>query len=231
MLIDFRAQILPGMDALCPSHLTAIRRLLQAQQAGMDVLVAAPTLDLNQIPAALFLKRREAAAEHLELLLQAGMPRVVIGAEVLWCPELEREMLSSLCTGNGWLLLRLPEGRLSEETTASLQRLQKQVRGVIITDMEQLEEENVQRLFAMGCKGELSFSVLSHHRSRERWLQHLQQGEIVALGSVPGDDRHAYHKLPKLSRKLDGALEAVMERSAEILEISSIVGNDLCSAK
>ena len=98
MLIDFRAQILPGMDGLCPSHLTAIRRLLLAQQAGIDVLVAAPMLDLDQMPAALFLKRRDAAAEHLELLLQEGMPRVVIGAEVLWHPALEREALSALCT-------------------------------------------------------------------------------------------------------------------------------------
>lgn len=219
MLIDFRAQILPGMDDLCPTHLTAIRRLLQAQREGVDVLVAAPLLDLNQMPAALFLKRREAAAEHLELLLQEGMPRVVMGAEVLWHPELEREPLPTLCTGDGWLLLRLPEGRLTEETAASLLQLQKQVRGIIISGMERLEEEDVHRLFAMGCKGELSFSALTHHRDRERWLQYLEQGEIVALGSEPGDDRHAYRKLEKLSRKLGGALEAVMNRTAEILQI------------
>ena len=221
MLIDSRAQILPGMDGLCPTHLTAIRRLLQARQAGVDVLVAAPALDLDQMPAALFLKRREAAAEHLELLLQAGMPRVVIGAEVLWHPSLEWEALPALCTGDGRLLLRLPDGRLTEETAASLERLQKQVRGVIIAGMERVNEEDVQRLFAMGCKGQLTFSALSHHHDRERWLQSLQRGEIVALGSEPGDDRHAYHRLPKLSRKLDGALEAVMERTAELLETAS----------
>ena len=218
MLIDFRAQILPGMDGLCPSHLTAIRRLLLAQEAGVEVLVAAPTLDLDQMPAALFLKRRDAAAEHLELLLQEGMPRVVIGAEVLWCPTLEREALSALCTGDGWLLLRLPEGRLTEETAASLERLQKQAR-ILIVGMERLEAEDARRLCAMGCKGELSFSALSHHHDRERWLPYLQRGEIVALGSEPGDDRHAYRKLPKISRRLDGALEAVMERSAEILQV------------
>lgn len=221
MLIDFRAQILPGMDDLCPSHLTAIRRLLQAQEAGMDVLVAAPALDLNQMPAALFLKRREAAAEHMELLLQEGMPRVVIGAEVLWHPALERETLPALCTGDGRLLLRLSDGPLTEETAASLSRIQKQVRGVIIAGMERLKEEDAQRLFAMGCRGELSFSALSHHHDRDRWLPYLQRGEIVALGSEPGDDRHAYHKLAKISRKLDGALEAVMDRTAELLEIAS----------
>lgn len=218
MLIDFRAQILPGMDGLCPSHLTAIRRLLLAQQAGIDVLVAAPMLDLDQMPAALFLKRRDAAAEHLELLLQEGMPRVVIGAEVLWHPALEREALSALCIGDGWLLLRLPEGRLTEVTAASLERLLHQVRGLIIAGMERLEEEDAQRLFAIGCRGELSFSALSHHHDRERWRPYLERGEIVALGSEPGDDRHAYHKLRKLSRKLDGALEAVMDRTEELLQ-------------
>ncbi len=221
MLIDFRAQILPGMDNLCPSHLTAIRRLLLAQQAGVDVLVAAPLLDLDQMPAALFLKRRDAAAEHLELLLQEGMPRVAVGAEVLWHPALEREELSALCTGDGWLLLRLPDGRLAEEAAASLERLQKQVRGVIIAGMERLSEEDAQRLFAIGCRGELSFSALSHHHDRDRWLPYLEHGEIVALGSEPGDDRHAYRKLSKISRKLDGALEAVMERAAEILKTAS----------
>ena len=43
----------------------------------------------------------------------------------------------------------------------------------------------------------------------------------AALGSEPGDDRHAYRKLAKISRKLDGALEAAMERAAEILKTAS----------
>ena len=55
MLIDFRAQILPGVDDACPTHLVSIRRLLQAQRAGVDVLVAMPLLDLNQMPTDLFL--------------------------------------------------------------------------------------------------------------------------------------------------------------------------------
>ena len=102
-------------------------------------------------------------------------------------------------------------------TAASLERLQQQGHGLIIADMERLNEEDAQRLFAIGCRGEVSFSALSHHHDRERWRPYLERGEIVALGSEPGDDRHAYHKLSRLSRKLDGALETVMDRSAELL--------------
>ena len=220
MLIDFRAQILPGVDDACPTHLVSIRRLLQAQRAGVDVLVAMPLLDLIQMPTDLFLKRCDVAAEHLELILQPGMPRVVLGTEVLWQPELERqEDLSALCIGDGWLVLRLPEGKLTDMMIASLRQLMYQVRGILIMGVDQMEYDDAQKLFAVGCKGELSFSALTHRRERALWLPSLKNGDIAALGRDPRDDTHAYHKLHKLPGKLDDTFEAVMHRAAAILQM------------
>ena len=181
--------------------------------------MATPLLDLNQMPTDLFLKRCDVAAEHLELILQPGMPLVVLGAEVLWQPELERQDLSALCIGDGWLLLRLPAGKLTDMMIASLRQLMHQVRGILIMGVEQMEYDDAQRLFAVGCKGELSFSALTHRRERALWLPSLKNGDIAALGRDPRDDTHAYHKLHKLPGKLDDTFEAVMHRAAEVLQM------------
>lgn len=217
MLIDFHAQILPGMDS-CHTHLVSIRRLLSAQKAGIDLLVATPMLDLNRMPAELFLQRREVAAQHLEMILQEGMPGVELGAEVLWNPALEREELRALTTGADWLLLRLPDGGLTDEITASLRALRRQVSGVLITNVERLDYADAQTLFALGCKGEMSFTALSHHKARELWMPSLKNGDIAALGSDYADETHVYHKLRKLPARLEGAFEPIMERAAEILQ-------------
>ena len=85
--------------------------------------------------------------------------------------------------------------------------------------VDQMEYDDAQKLFAVGCKGELSFSALTHRRERALWLPSLKNGDIAALGRDPRDDTHAYHKLHKLPGKLDDTFEAVMHRAAEILQM------------
>lgn len=223
MIVDFHAHILPGMDDGCPTRIIAIRQMLMAQRAGVDVIVAAASFDPEQTMMEAFLEKRAVCARRLEAILQPGMPQVVLGAEVRWCPGLERlESLEALCIGNsGWLLLRLPDGDWDDTLTSSVLELNKRLQGnVILSCVETYALAQTEALFERGVHGQLSFEALEHHKRRERYLPWITAGYITALGSNLHGDAHVYHKLHKIQHKLDGSFEQIMDAAALRLRVA-----------
>lgn len=223
MIVDFHAHILPGLDDGCPTRITAIRQMLMAQRAGVDVIVAASEFDPEQTLVEEFLNMRAVCARRLEAVLQPGMPQVVLGAEVRWCDGLEElEDLEALCIGaSGYLLLRLPDGDWSEALSDSVQALNRRLRGgVLLACVEDYNPAQVKALFERGAHGQLSFKALEHHKQREQYLPWIAAGFVTALGSNLHGETRAYHKLHKIQRKLDGAFEQLMETASQRLHDS-----------
>ena len=224
MIVDFHAHVLPGMDSGCPSRIVAIRQMLMAKHANVDVIVAAPEFDPAKMPVREFLEKREICAQHLETVLQSGMPRVVLGAEVLWHAGLEGlEELERLCVGtSGQLLLRMPEGGIDTVMADSVERLCGRLEnGVLLANAEHLEPEQAAMLYRCGAHGELSFSALEHRGDREKYVPWIQNGFVTALGSNLRGDAHAYRKLRKIQHRLDGLFEPLMILSAGMLGLNT----------
>ena len=47
MIIDFKAHVMPGMDKACKNRIDTIRRLMAAKEAGVDLIVAAPSRNFS----------------------------------------------------------------------------------------------------------------------------------------------------------------------------------------
>ena len=219
MIVDLHAHILPGLDNGCPTRLVAIRQLLHAQRAGIDVIAATSEYDPTTALPKDFLHRRDEAMEHLRLTLQPGMPRVVPGAEVLWCPGLEKlSALESLCIGAGSLLLRVQPGESIHAVAESIAALKTRLPGeVLLSNAETLAPEDAALLFSKGARCVLPLAALEHKAELKAFLPWFEQGHVAALGSAIRGEARAYRKLRKIARRLGEHYDAVMNTAVGIV--------------
>ena len=116
-MTDLHTHILPGIDDGARTVEESIALLRLEQQQGVNTVVLTPHFYRGQERPKHFLKRRqEAEARLLEGLQklpakeQVGLPKILLGAEVAFSPNLfEWEELPELCIGHTKnLLLELP---------------------------------------------------------------------------------------------------------------------------
>lgn len=116
-MTDLHTHILPGMDDGARTAEESLALLRMEQEQGVNTVVLTPHLYRDRENPAHFLHRRERAMGELERALDGlspqereAMPRLLLGAEVTWCPNLaDLDGLDKLCIGNTQnLLLELP---------------------------------------------------------------------------------------------------------------------------
>lgn len=110
--VDFHSHILPGVDdgsKMVEESLELLR--MQAQQ-GVAQVVATPHFYANHDTPERFLRRRAAAWEALReaMAQEAGLPQVVLGAEVYYFPGIsDSEALPQLTIGQkSYMMLEMP---------------------------------------------------------------------------------------------------------------------------
>ena len=116
-MTDLHTHILPGMDDGAPDVETSLAMLREEALQGVDTVVLTPHFYRDQERPEHFLARRERAADRLARAIldlteeeRQTMPRLILGAEVAWVPNLAYwEELPQLCVGKiNYLLLELP---------------------------------------------------------------------------------------------------------------------------
>lgn len=103
-MVDFHTHILPDIDdgSASVEQTLQMLRLLAAQ--GVDTVVATPHFSALQTTPELFLQQRQAAFESVPQ--EAGLPRILLGAEVAYFNSMSRsEELRQLKVGESDLLL------------------------------------------------------------------------------------------------------------------------------
>lgn len=119
-MIDLHTHILCGMDDGAQNSRVSLQMLRQQQEQGVDTVVLTPHFYRHRESLQEFLERREHAMERLERRLselpeaeRETLPRMILGAEVAWVPNLaDCSQLERLCPNNsGYLLLELPYAR------------------------------------------------------------------------------------------------------------------------
>lgn len=116
-MIDLHTHILCGMDDGAQNSKVSLHMLRQQQEQGVDTVVLTPHFYRHRESLHGFLLRRDEAMKRLQRRLEElseeereSLPRMILGAEVAWVPNLsDCRNLDKLCPNNsGYLLLELP---------------------------------------------------------------------------------------------------------------------------
>ena len=220
--IDFHAHILPAADHGSENVQTSLQQLALAKRARIDTVVATPHFYPRMETLGEFLQRREKCARQLaEAMRGKDLPKVLIGAEVQLCPELDRlEGLEQLCIeGTNVLLLELPPNyslRTFDHVIDSL--IYGRKLRVVLAHIDRYSSIHIDFLLEAGCMAQINAEALCHFRTARRCARWLKSDAVVALGSdVHGLDK-SYDMLEKARRKLGEQYGQIMSRTAELLK-------------
>ena len=220
MQIDFHSHILPAADHGSDGLETSLRQVALAAEYGIDLMVATPHFYPRYDSAATFLNRREECTRALMEALPQASPKILIGAEVQLCRNLDRmPELKQLCVqGTDVLLLELPSNfslRNHEQTLEGLlfgRKLQ-----VVLAHIDRYDTSTIDFLLDMGCYAQLNASAFCHFRGRSRALQWAEGDRVVALGSDIHGISVGYKEFAQAKKRLGEDYGRIMARTRTIL--------------
>ena len=218
--IDFHSHIIPWADHGSSSIDTSLFQLNSASEAGVTTIVATPHFYPQQENVARFIERRNSCFEILKEHLSDEHPKVLLGAEVLICDNIEQMPgLDSLCIeGTRIILLELPFTDFSDSYVYSVKMLLKQGYTVILAHADRYNPNNINRLVHAGAKIQLNADSLSKLFVQPHLKEWVERNEVVAIGSdIHGADKKAYNKFKKALKKLGDSADFVTSETNNLL--------------
>ena len=224
-VIDFHAHILPAADHGSSGIAETKAQLALYRKAGVDTVVATPHFYPNSVSIDDFLSTvNSAAAELTELLHRESdptNPRILVGAEVLYCDNLHHMAdIEKLCLrGTNVLLLELPLSDWSPTLFHTVRELSKRF-SVVLAHVDRYFRPHFDNLLALVQDGAL-VQINAHSFSffERRLAPFLNAGVVVALGSdLHHTDSSAVKKLVGAKKRLGEDYNEIMRRSMELLK-------------
>lgn len=200
-IIDFHSHILPGADHGSSSVDMSLAQLTIAKNAGVTRIIATPHFYPHRHTLEKFLSRRKAAADALSSEIKDGMPKIVLGAEVLVCPGFENfEGIEQLCiSGTNCMLVELPFSNFNEEYAFTVKKIMKQGIEVVLAHVDRYPPKDIELMIDMGVKYmQINAESISGFLKNKNVMKWIKEGRVVALGSdIHGEDKKAYSKFIK----------------------------------
>lgn len=220
MSIDFHAHILPRCDHGSDGRETSLAQLALAQKAGVNTICATSHFYPEQDTVHSFLRRRQACYAALCERLDDSAPRILLGAEVLICDNMDRMPdLEKLClSGTDYLLLEMPFFEWPEslfETAARLARLERIQ--VVMAHADRYDPDSVEQMIDLGIPLQLNVDNLSKRLKNRRLLEWIDRGKVVAFGSDIHGTKVGYHYWEKCKKMLGTRWDQVMEKTAAMV--------------
>lgn len=189
-MIDFHSHVLPKMDDGSRSVEESVRMLELNYKDGVDIMVATPHYYARNESPTEFLARREKSYNMLKPELCDKMPRLIVGAEVLFFPGIARaEDVANLTIGDtNLLLVEMPFSGWSQNMINDLRMLQSNLGvRVVLAHIErymniakkQLFDELLDEDFLFQCNAD-AFSSFS---TRRLALQLLKCDKLHFIGT------------------------------------------------
>lgn len=221
-IIDFHAHVLPGADHGSSSLETTLFQLSSAKEHSVKHVIATPHFYPQSHTVDDFLSLRDAAYEKLLPSLDATLPKVTKGAEVLMCDGIERlRGLEKLCVdGTRIILLELPFSVFKTEYCDSVYRLVKEGYEVVLAHVDRYPKEHIEMLLDVGAKCQINAVALSGLLVPNHLKEWIKYGRVIALGSdIHKADKNAYKRFDKAkSRILKYGCSEIFEDFSEFLE-------------
>ncbi len=220
-MIDFHTHILPGIDDGARNVEQSLALLREEARLGVTTVVLTPHYRAERHSPAQFLEKRTKALDTLTPHLEAGMPRLLPGAEVHYFEGMAAvQELDAMCiAGTDLLLLEMPMSRWSERMIGTILELNRTRFQVVLAHIERYlsmqPKQVLERLADSGVKFQVSVAFFSGWVDRRRAFQMMDHGYIHLLGS----DCHNlssrapdWEKLPPRAAALHQTGEAILQR-------------------
>lgn len=218
-MIDLHTHILPGMDDGSKSVEESLEMLESIAEQGISHVAATPHFYAGENGPEDFLRRRAAAAAALRERWHAGLPGLLLGAEVSFFEGISRtEGLGSLCVeGTELLLLELPFSIWPDRLVSEVLELCRRpgIR-IVLAHVERYMDlqppESWGRLLDAGALTQCNAGFFLHWRTRRKALRMLRQGRIHFVAS---DCHNLSARPPRLGAALEvtGGLRACLEEN------------------
>ena len=234
-MTDLHTHILPGMDDGAKTVEMSLEMLRMERDQGVTTVALTPHFYRDLETLETFLRRRAQAVETLQAAIralpeqeQASLPRLVLGAEVAWVPNMALwPKLRELCyAGTEFILVEPPFQRWSETVLRQLYELMDR-HGLIpvIAHLDRYFDQKksvLEELFSMGLPVQLSGEALLRRSTRGKALKALKSGSAQLLISdchnLTGRQPNLGAAMEVLRRKLGEDWAARMEEdTAEII--------------
>lgn len=189
-VVDFHSHILPRMDDGSRNTQESLEMLRASAAQGIRVMAATPHFYAEENSVERFLERRETAWKALSEKMEAGMPKVLPGAEVYYFEGMQRtESLSRLkIEGTNLLLLEMPFAPWSDRMIAEIMEINRMPdTQVVLAHIERylrFQKAAVwDSLLENGVLMQANASFFLHRFSKHKALHMVKKGRIHLLGS------------------------------------------------
>lgn len=188
-IFDVHTHILPGIDDGSANTEESLRLLRELSAQGVKTVVATPHYYPAEKSPDTFLFEREKAFSALFAECDDNVPKIKIGAEVLYFRGLSRiESLEKLCVdGTKTLLLEMPTDSWSEYMLREIYEIQTSHNiDVVMAHIERYFERQspaiMKQLFDSGVLMQINASSLLG-KQRKKLIRLLSDGKIHFIGS------------------------------------------------
>ena len=221
MLIDFHSHILPGADHGSDKLATSLKQLELANEAGVGTIVATPHFYPHKMTLESFLKRRDKCYSELVEAYE-GPVNIRLGCEVLACRGLERmEGLEQLCVnGTNVLLLEMPSSKWSSSLIDTVIELDDDPRfNVVLAHIDRYDISWVKPFIDYGVNCQINAVAMTKMFSRKKYLNLIDQGAVVALGSDIHGTEIGYKQYLAAVKYMGDKTDIVMKRTAKLIGV------------
>ncbi len=193
--IDFHAHILPKADHGSETVEMSLNQLDRAKAAGIDLIIATPHFYPHIETVKDFLERRSQAFEEICKARKDIYPRIMLGAEVLLCPNMDRmEKLEELCIiGTNTMLIEMPFVKSWEKTYLdTLERIREKGIQVVLAHIERYSKENAEKVIGREFMVQINAESFRGLKNKMLIKKCLKEKCIWALGSDIHGDSNPY---------------------------------------
>lgn len=222
-MVDLHTHILPGMDDGAKNPEESLTMLRMQREQGVSTVALTPHFYRDRERPESFLRRREAAFSRLRDALPDAepLPRMILGAEVTWVPNLcHWENLPEFClAGTRNLLLELPFTPWSEGMVNQLYDLVNRT-GItpVLAHLERYLRiqrwELVEAVLSLEFPVQLSSGVLLGAFTRGSALRMVKEGAVQLLAS---DCHGPQRRKPDLAAGMDVVRKKIGDQTADQL--------------
>lgn len=216
-MIDIHSHVLPGIDDGSKSVEESLAMLQAFAQQKIGCVVATPHFYAMENSPKRFIMKRKAAVDRLRAAWQPGLPRLLLGAEVLFFEGISHmEEIDALCLGGVLLLLEMPFCPWSDHMVSEIVALHDQ-RGltVVLAHIERYlrwqPKELWDELLGRGLLMQCNASFFLDWRTKRKARRMLAEGRVHLLGS----DAHNMTSRPP---RLGEAMSSLREEERRVLE-------------
>jgi protein-tyrosine phosphatase len=229
IVTDMHCHILPGVDDGARDVETALAMVKASAGQGVGCMAATPHFYATRDRVDSFLKRRSEAWETLKTRMGAGLPRVILGAEVAFFQGISRaERLDVLrIEGTNSMLLEMPFRPWTEEDMDEVSQIvEKKGIDLILAHIERYlgikgNADFFGELLDLPVLFQINAESLLDWRQRGKMLKMIKNEQVHLLGSDCHGMRHRPPNLDEgrevLRRKLGQECLDRIDRCSEDL--------------